>query len=1138
MPVNNVADQPPAAWRSLPFFQSLPVSAPSSSLASQRILAIKKLTNWPRGIQDDSRTKDSVTAPYLVILKSGDITVVDSTTFAPLTSSFASLSGAHGSLTHAHFDTASSRFILLSEDDGAAGTSANANLPLMRIWDVSDPRSKQWRPRLLAETRIQHGRTSFPVAALASTPGLTYLACSLSNGAVLLLRNLSAVLDAAPSNAPTAAMPKFKVVMQPASSSEKEPVEPVTALAFSSIDSPATLHLFIANLSKVTRYTVLGKGAGSPAITLDHVGAPLDCSALVPARGDETPESKLLIARPEAIYVIGSNGREACYAHEGQKAKVFLLPASLQLVILSPPVAAKTTAARTSAPDTTEVAIFDLQGKFLSYQGSVLGAIQAVFSDPTTFDGREDVYVLTDADNLHRLEERPLREKLDLLYSRSLFVLAAQVARSHFASAHTDSPDATTQLNALLAEIWIKHGDHLYEKGDYEGSMKMGYLKSVPATAASGSRRVPGSVRKSLGESYIIRRFLDAQRIPLLTLYLQELHRRGLANPDHTTLLLNCFTKMRDTEALDRFIRRSHVISNGADDGDDEDDYGSIVSDVDDEAHQDRLPFDLATAIKVCRSANYFAQASYLAKKFDLGAEYLRIKIEDTNSPLEALDWLRSRDAADVDAQLRLYAGLLLAGGDEAEEATTDLLVELCSGAYRPRVSNSTAAIEQAARAAARGETAAKNDGAGVLGYLKGGGGSVKSASGKPFVIPGVDEELPAEEENAGPAYDIPSPRTFFPYFLRFTPSFRRFLETVALARWAQSIADEAPEDLEESTGSAYEQEAGDDNNEDDDDDDDDDDVREQKSIWNTLFEIYLQSSDQEDHSRAVRLLRQHKTLPYDVAHTLVLCEQASFIQGVVILYERMGMFEDVVRLWMDRAHEELARGDTPESAEEVLAALKRYGHIDDDSSSSASSLHSLVLSFLVSHPVLLSRHRGDVESLLLHIEDRRIMSTLELVDLLSKSGPHADIGLVKSFLQRTVAEETSEMEADERLIASYRGEARAKTKEIADLSAASGEPRVFQSNRCHACGGQIDLPAVHFMCKHSYHARCLGEKENECPSCARSFGVIREIRTNNAELASRHDLFLQELDEADDPFETIASMFSRGIFTKVALQR
>ena len=76
----------------------------------------------------------------------------------------------------------------------------------------------------------------------------------------------------------------------------------------------------------------------------------------------------------------------------------------------------------------------------------------------------------------------------------------------------------------------------------------------------------------------------------------------------------------------------------------------------------------------------------------------------------------------------------------------------------------------------------------------------------------------------------------------------------------------------------------------------------------------------------------------------------------------------------------------------------------------------------------------------------------------------------------------------------------------MAELSDADA-PRVFQLTRCSACGGQLDLPSVHFMCKHSYHQRCLGDNEAECPSCARSHGVVREIRRNNEALADRHEL-------------------------------
>jgi len=34
---------------------------------------------------------------------------------------------------------------------------------------------------------------------------------------------------------------------------------------------------------------------------------------------------------------------------------------------------------------------------------------------------------------------------------------------------------------------------------------------------------------------------------------------------------------------------------------------------------------------------------------------------------------------------------------------------------------------------------------------------------------------------------------------------------------------------------------------------------------------------------------------------------------------------------------------------------------------------------------------------------------------------------------------------------------------------------RVFQVTRCSACGAPLDLPTVHFMCKHSFHQRYKG---------------------------------------------------------------
>ena len=93
--------------------------------------------------------------------------------------------------------------------------------------------------------------------------------------------------------------------------------------------------------------------------------------------------------------------------------------------------------------------------------------------------------------------------------------------------------------------------------------------------------------------------------------YLQELHNLGLANADHTTLLLNAYTKLKDVARLDSFVKTEARRTGDPD------------------ADADELPFDLDTAIRVCRQAGYFQHASYLAKRYARHEDYLQIVVED-----------------------------------------------------------------------------------------------------------------------------------------------------------------------------------------------------------------------------------------------------------------------------------------------------------------------------------------------------------------------------------------------------------------------------------------------------------------------------------------------------------------------------
>lgn len=54
-------------------------------------------------------------------------------------------------------------------------------------------------------------------------------------------------------------------------------------------------------------------------------------------------------------------------------------------------------------------------------------------------------------------------------------------------------------------------------------------------------------------------------------------------------------------------------------------------------------------------------------------------------------------------------------------------------------------------------------------------------------------------------------------------------------------------------------------------------------------------------------------------------------------------------------------------------------------------------------------------------------------------------------------------------MIETYQSETEKKKAEIVELGT---KPSVFQAQRCQACGLQLDLPTVHFLCKHSFHQR------------------------------------------------------------------
>lgn len=411
--------------------------------------------------------------------------------------------------------------------------------------------------------------------------------------------------------------------------------------------------------------------------------------------------------------------------------------------------------------------------------------------------------------------------------------------------------------------------------------------------------------------------FLDAQRLSHLTSYLQELHSRGLANSDHTTLLLNCYTKLADDTALSSFIHSSS--SSGTKQRLVALPDSTIASpDVAEEP-----PFDLETAIRVCRQAGYFEHAVWLAQRYGEHQEYLRIQIEDRADFGEALAYLRRLGTQVAQDSLVRYGKALLAA---EPKRTTALLVDLCCGTL-----GKGKEVESSGNEEQEKEEKPSGDGKGYMSYLAYGTSaepSLPPPATAPALAPaastaptprttngnlqalesasnnrksGIYNQYQVPDSIPSPSpveEDVPSPRQFFAHFVDHPHNFITFLETIADRRYGKKVDDGSVPSSSSTSAPlpkpqplrALEF--------------DDAATRDEQAVWNTLLELYVShgSAGAGDHTesllraKALKLLRARVRIPYDETQALLVCSTQGFEAGFILLYEQLGMYDDIVR--------------------------------------------------------------------------------------------------------------------------------------------------------------------------------------------------------------------------------------------------
>ncbi|XP_050409252.1 vacuolar protein sorting-associated protein 11 homolog [Patella vulgata] len=783
-------------------------------------------------------------------------------------------------------------------------------------------------------TRAIPGNKPTPVTCLAVHDNLNYMAVGFETGSVVLFKG----------DVTRERHSKSRIVF--------ENSKRVTGLMFRS--SGKDIFLFVVTENETVSINISGR---DQKIVLEKMGAKLSCTVM----SDANQDNQVVIGRQDAVYFYQPDERGPCLAFEGEKLQLHWFRGYLVIV-------GKENKLQSRAPilgsgkEMNLVTVYDIQNKFIAYSAPYQEVIDVMCEWGS-------LYILAGDRKLYQLQEKDTQTKLDMLFKKNNYTLAISLAKSQ----QYDEDG--------LIDIFTQYGDHLYGKGDHDGAIDQ-YIKTIGKLEAS----------------YVIRKFLDAQRIHNLTKYLQALHKAQLATEEHTTLLLNCYTKLKDVSKLDEFIMT-----------------------------KDReIDFDVETAIKVCRQAGYHKHALSLAEKHKKHEWYLKIQLEDIKEYHKGLEYIGKLEFDECEDNLRKYGKILMT---QVPEQTTSLLKILCTD-YKP---------------VDRPLVDASN--------LEGGRSQIMKAKAEDFIH----------------------------IFVNNSTKLTEFLEHMITVQPNSS-----------------------------------------ELVYDTLLELYLHDMVHRTDQSA-RTMREKKTLEllknpdslYNIDQALILCQMNNFKAGILYLYEKAHLYQQILRYHMEQNEYTL-----------VIQACEKFGAQDPN-------LWVQALSYFARKEECCKAQLIEVLS---QIDRRNLLPPLLVIQTLAHNST-ATLSVVKDYIIRRLQHENDQITEDERLIKQYRDDTDKKRVQIEELKTSA---KIFQASKCNICNHPLELPSVHFLCEpHSYHQHCFesyAENDNECPVCAPENRKIMDIIRAQEQTKDIHESFHNQLERAPDGFSIVADYFGRGVFNKVTL--
>lgn len=302
--------------------------------------------------------------------------------------------------------------------------------PILKAWNMDKMDRVTKQPTCVRTIRIQYGGESLPVTAFAVMENLSHVSIGLVNGVVLLIKG----------DITRDRFTKQRVLNE----DSKDKCGRIVNLTFDEVPGhDSSLRTLLYGVSEITTFAYRWSGSSKEVREFtDNIGGRSGCVTY-------TDKFNLAVARPEAIYLYGPDGRGACFILDAEKHSVKWF--RNYAVIVSQEKVNR---------DSNVLTVYDLKNKFIAFAET--------FSCDILFAEAEwgMLHVFTQDRRVIQLQEKDSSTKLDMLFKKNLYPVAINLAVNQ--NYDHDS----------VVDILKRYGDHLYGKGDFDSAM-LQYIQTI-----------------------------------------------------------------------------------------------------------------------------------------------------------------------------------------------------------------------------------------------------------------------------------------------------------------------------------------------------------------------------------------------------------------------------------------------------------------------------------------------------------------------------------------------------------------------------------------------------------------------------------------------------------------------------------